>query len=338
MEKSKILVIVGLIVIVLIVLLSVNFNVNKDERTNSAVSNSNTSTEMIANQNTINSENEITNTVENQIKNEVNNESENNLVQEKENKEETTTKKESNAKDKVLYSYVSGDKSAMNGNPEILDVYEKTDKIIRFKYHAAWLENDVTGTANKESEGVYSYKDGSYEIKLQLNSLGEDSIKVTEYKNGEVAGWENLFTDYKPADSYGSTDSTINIDGKYKNYLETEGSYYRSDLVIKNSGEDSIDFELSTAHGRDVDHVNIGELSKTATKIDVPEDMKVPDSTQYAYEFKDVNEDETNRIIFVYTAHRQFEYISISEEYATPEYNPYAGHGVFFAGEYEKEL
>ncbi len=339
MKISKILIIIGLVVIMIVVLLAVSLK--KEEKTNSNIVNTNTSNEMVAQNNAV----ENTNATENKIENEVNNEK--NMINENTNKEEKSTKKESNFEEKILYSYVSADNSAMNGNPEILDVYEKTDKIIRFKYHAGWLENDVTGTANKESEGVYSYKDGGYEIKIQLNSLGEDSIKVTEYNNGELSGWKNLFTDYKPANSTdtidttnstNSNDSEVNIDGKYKNYSETEGSYYRSDLVIKNSSKDSIDFELNTAYGRDVDHVNIGDLSKKAIKIDVPEDMKIPDSTQYAYEYEDVNEGETNRIIFVYTAHKQFEYISIVEEYSNPDFNPYAGHGVFFAGEYEKEF
>lgn len=135
--------------------------------------------------------------------------------------------------------------------------------------------------------------------------------------------------------SNNTTSNSIDFNGNYSYAQEGTGLYHRSNLTIKKQNENGIEFSINTTHGRDVDHVNIGELTGTAAKIEVPESSKIPESTQYAYQFKEEKDGKTNLITFVFTAHRNFKYVTISEKYPN-ESNPYAGAGVFFKGEYEK--
>ena len=98
-----------------------------------------------------------------------------------------------NKNEAALYTYSSGDNAAENGNGELLYVYEMNDNIIRFKYHSPWNESDVSGTATKASEDLYVYQKDNYKIEILLNSMGENSVKVSEYDNDSIQSWKNLW-------------------------------------------------------------------------------------------------------------------------------------------------
>ena len=93
----------------------------------------------------------------------------------------------------VLYTYSSGDNAAAHGNGELLYVYEINDNIIKFKYHTPWNENDISGIATKINGDLYAYQKENYKIEILLNSMGENSLKVTEYENGSETSWKNLW-------------------------------------------------------------------------------------------------------------------------------------------------
>ena len=103
------------------------------------------------------------------------------------------TTSNNNSNENVLYTYSSGDNAAMNGNPEILYVYEMNDSNIKFKYHTPWNANDVNGIATKTSQDLYVYEKDNYKIEILLNSMGENSVKVSEYNNGTLESWINLW-------------------------------------------------------------------------------------------------------------------------------------------------
>ena len=67
------------------------------------------------------------------------------------------------------------------------------DNVIRFKYHTPWNTNDISGTATKIGQNLYVYEKDNYKIEILLNSMGENSIKVSEYNNGTLGSWKNLW-------------------------------------------------------------------------------------------------------------------------------------------------
>ena len=129
--------------------------------------------------------------------------------------------------------------------------------------------------------------------------------------------------------------TSISANGKYEFKSQTDNYYHESSIVITNQNDTSIDFSINAAHGKNVDSVNIGELSGKATKIDIPQDCIVSNSTQYAYQFVENKDGNTYKITIVYTAHKVFQYVTVKEDYSNG-INPYAGHNVYFTGEYEK--
>ena len=123
--------------------------------------------------------------------------------------------------------------------------------------------------------------------------------------------------------------------GTYLNEKTDENYYHKSEIVITSQTEEKIDFHINTIHGRDEEHINIGELQGIATKIDVPENLVQAEDKQLAYQFSEEIDGKMNKITIVYTAHRQFAFINIIEEYPN-DINPYGGNRVYFSGEYEK--
>lgn len=253
----------------------------------------------------------------------------------------TNTNKEtsSNQDESALYVYSSGDNAAAHGNGEYLYVYEMNDKKIKFKYHTPWNKDDISGTAMKIEQDLYAYEKDNFKIELLLNSMGDNSIKVTEYNNKEVTSWKNLWKEDNstaPQNKVENNNNSISsITGKYQNNIETSNFVHHSSIEIKNATEEKIDFSISTSHGNDIDHVNVGELTGTAKKISIPDSSTIPNSTQYAYEFSEEIDGKINKVIIVYTQFKTFEYVNITEEYPN-EINPYGGNRVFFTGEYEK--
>ena len=360
MEKSKVLIIVGLIVIGIVVLLLVNYNKVNENKTNTTIGKSNISTENVEVNNTKVDEEESNSKVETETRSEdkeVENDKTENIVEE--------TEFDINGK------YEDHSETADYYHRSDLVVKNSTKDSIEFELNTAHGRDvdhvnigDLTGKATKidvpESMVIPESTQYAYEFKEETDGKTNKIIFVyTAHKESEYINIEEEYaTENNPyagnnvwfkgeyqiksgveeSNSNVKADdeekSDLDINGTYEDHSETADYYHRSDLVVKNSTKDSIEFELNTAHGRDVDHVNIGDLTGKATKIDVPESMVIPESTQYAYEFKEETDGKTNKIIFVYTAHKESEYINIEEEYAT-ENNPYAGNNVWFKGEYE---
>ena len=72
----------------------------------------------------------------------------------------------------------------------------------------------------------------------------------------------------------------------------------------------------------DIDHVNIGNVSGTANKID-----------NNSYEFEEEIDGQTSKITFKFNENK----VTITEDYPD-DINPYGGHNVYFAGDYTKEI
>ena len=115
-----------------------------------------------------------------------------------------------------------------------------------------------------------------------------------------------------------------NLEGVWTDKREGEGFYHNGIIKITNQTADSIDFELSATNGRDVDHVNIGDVSGTAKKS----------GDEYVFEEKTA--DYESKITISLGDFEGTKAVVVREEYSNGV-NPYAGHNVWFAGEYVKE-
>lgn len=137
--------------------------------------------------------NQITNNIVSNIEN--NNEINNNSIEENsDNNISNNIDTTNNIFDKEeLFVYSSADNSAARGYPELLYVYDINDNKIVFKYHAPWFEEDVKGEAIKAEENTYIYEKDNYKIEILLSDEGENSVKVTEYKDNELVSWKNLW-------------------------------------------------------------------------------------------------------------------------------------------------
>lgn len=105
----------------------------------------------------------------------------------------TTVKNNTISGEKVLYTYSSGDNAAVNGNSKVLYIYEINENVIKFKYCTSLNSTEIEGIANKTNTNLYVYENGNKKIELLLNSMGENSIKVTEYENGNMSSFKNLW-------------------------------------------------------------------------------------------------------------------------------------------------
>lgn len=114
------------------------------------------------------------------------------------------------------------------------------------------------------------------------------------------------------------------LNGTYKYKSESQNYYHDANIIVTNQTNSSINFQLSAVHGADVDHVNIGEVSGIAKKIGTD-----------TYQFEETIDGKTYKITFEFVAHKAFEYITITESYPD-NINPYAGHNVYFEGDYDK--
>lgn len=105
----------------------------------------------------------------------------------------TNTAVKQNTSAEPLYFYSSGDNAAAKGNPELLYVYELSNNTLKFKYHTPWNEEDIEGPAKSTDGKKYVYENGNKKLEILLNSMGEDSVKVTEYENNSMTSYKNLF-------------------------------------------------------------------------------------------------------------------------------------------------
>lgn len=141
--------------------------------------------------------------------------------------------------------------------------------------------------------------------------------KIISFNNTDNHIDENNIIDKEPQNKKEeNSKNIINIIGEYELKSETESSYYSSTVKISNKTDNTIDFKIETVHGLDINHVNIGSINKTATKI-----------TDNNYKFTE----EESEITFQFSQNK----LTISEKYKD-NINPYGGHGVYFSGEYKK--
>lgn len=128
-----------------------------------------------------------------------------------------------------------------------------------------------------------------------------------------------------------SKDTDKNVVEVEKNKLSLAGTYDRgtcaetgivdcATLVITKQDDKSIDFELSAYKGDMEKGPNIGNLSGTAIL-----------DGENSYKFYKNEYDTETTILFKFDKDK----ITIEESYSTGN-NPYAGHGVYFSGTYEK--
>lgn len=164
-------------------------------------------------------------------------------------------------------------------------------------------------------------------------------IIIDNQKENDIQKYINKSKQTTNSEKNNNTNTNITTQksniGKYTDKSEYNGYYREAILEITNQTNSSIDFNLSASAGTDVNHVSTGDVIGKANKIEIPQDYIIPESTQYAYQFVDNIEGKTYKITFIYTAHKKFEYVNIIEDYPD-NFNPYAGHGVYFKGEYEK--
>ena len=117
----------------------------------------------------------------------------------KDNSEGITYSKKSNTEvnkntsAEALYVYSSGDNAAAKGNPELLYVYEFSINKMKFKYHTPWNNEDIEGVAKSTDGEKYIYENSNRKLEILLNSMGENSVKVTEYENNSMTSYKNLF-------------------------------------------------------------------------------------------------------------------------------------------------
>ena len=123
-------------------------------------------------------------------------------------------------------------------------------------------------------------------------------------------------------DNNTDTKAQQNLNGKYTNKAENENSYHDASIEITNQTETIFNFKIEAIHGMDIDHVNIGNVSGTANKID-----------NNTYEFKEEIDGQISKITFKFNDNK----LTITENYPD-NINPYAGHNVYFAGDYTKEI
>lgn len=140
---------------------------------------------------TTNSDNKSTENTNN--KNNNNNNNKNTSNENEVNKNSTNTNVTIAESKKILFEYSSGDSNAAKGNPEVLKVYKIDDNQLDFEYHATWNSNDIIGTAKKTIDNTYVYQMDESKIEFLINAQGNNSVKVTEYKNGEVTSYVNLW-------------------------------------------------------------------------------------------------------------------------------------------------
>ena len=140
--------------------------------------------------NIINSNNTTSNSISNEAKN----------TTTSNNETATNSSSNSSSSKNVKYQFESGDNLAAQGNPGIVKVYDISDKKMKFEYNQGWnfkestIDRTITGTANKNSEGLYEYTEDAdgHEYKITIE-FSEEKINLKEYKDGELISERNLW-------------------------------------------------------------------------------------------------------------------------------------------------
>ena len=157
-------------------------------------------------------------------------------------------------------------------------------------------------------------------ILILIIVIGLFATKVIPFdSNTNVISEENT----GPGSDQESVEKILMLNDTYTIHEETSEAYVDASVVITNQTDDSIDFNISKAKGTDKDHVNIGNVSGTATMIE-----------KYKYEFKETLDGKTNIITFDFTNNGPYLILNITESYPD-DLNPYGGNGIYFEGEYK---
>ena len=211
---------------------------------------------------------------------------------------------ETDPNDSEIHLYEDGTfvKDNYTSSSEIKGTYTVDSNIITF-----------TTENNEKWNGTFNLKSDKYVLNININGNKLSFYDLANTTSEETAPDVNTKT------------QLTSLKGKYKFTSETENNYHNATINILEQNDSTIKFEISAVNGKDIDHVNIGELEGTANKTGI---------NQYVYE--ETIDGTTHKITFVFDAHKIFEWVTISESYYPDNNNPFAGHGVYFTGEYEK--
>lgn len=104
----------------------------------------------------------------------------------------------SNSNNTVKYQFESGDNLAAQGKPGIVKIFEINDNEMKFEYNQAFdinngtNEKTIAGTANKNQEGLYEYKEDTNGYRITIE-FSEDKINLKEYKDENLISERNLW-------------------------------------------------------------------------------------------------------------------------------------------------
>ena len=152
------------------------------------------------------------------------------------------------------------------------------------------------------------------------------AINNAKNNNKEGTAASNNGTDNKKVSDVEKAYSGT-IVGTYKVKPISEEDRNIQIFTVTNQDENTIDFNIYVSNEEEIDNPIQGELYGKATKINVPSDAKKQKTTQAAYEYVEESNGASKRIIFVFTAHETFEYVTIYED---------SGKKIVFNGDYER--
>lgn len=166
-------------------------------------------------------------------------------------------------------------------------------------------------------------------ISFNSNTTEENEQTIDNNKDKKTKDTKNKNIDNNETNTNNNKEnevSNLKLEGTYDKEAKNDMSYYKSTVKILGETNSSIEFTISTVHGKDPENVNVGNLSGTANKIG-----------ENTYQFEEIIEGKLNTILFTFSKDETIQYLKISESYPD-SINPYGGHGVYFAGKYEKIL
>ena len=146
------------------------------------------------------------------------------------------------------------------------------------------------------------------------NNNLSSKVEINNEKNNETKEIED---NNKTIDAKDTSQNKLT--GIYTNKSETENYIHDASIEVTSQTDSSIDFKIEALHGTDIDHVNIGSLTGTATKVN-----------KNTYEYEETILEEQYKILFEFIEDKLI--INESRQY------PHAGHNVYFSGDYIKEI
>ncbi len=187
------------------------------------------------------------------------------------------------------------------------------------EYQSVYNKTTSSSNCSVDNQKIYLDSNGKINVVAKIYSLaGADYY----YHIVNLDNVENVWENTTESETTSNAKTDLNVNGKYEYKEEYTGVYHYSQIQISNQNDTSITFSMNAIHGKDVDHVNTGEVSGIAKKTDINK-----------YVFEETIEGETYKITFTFDAHRMFQFIYVEESF---DVSPYAGMNVHFSGEYEK--